>query len=159
MIRKVTEKDLVKIRELNECFVPKVSSVTVEWFRNYLRESEAFYVFTEGDEILGFLLAMLPSSQYQSENFLWFKKNETDFLYIDRIAVSSAAQGRGVGKALYGHVEKEWRGRVKYLTCEVNIRPENPQSYHFHLQLGFSEVGQQETKGGAIRVAMLRKNM
>ena len=48
-------------------------------------------------------------------------------------------------------------GTVAAMTCEVNIRPENPISMRMHLGLGFREVGQQETGGGEKRVAMLRK--
>jgi predicted GNAT superfamily acetyltransferase len=102
---------------------------------------------------------MRPNCDYDSVNFHWFKKRYDDFIYVDRIAVDTSAQGRGVGQALYANVEKNFLGKTPTITCEVNIQPPNPQSYGFHQKIGFREVGQQDTKGGAIRVAMLIKEL
>ena len=43
------------------------------------------------------------------------------------------------------------------LLCEVNVKPRNEGSLRFHHRLGFREVGQQDTEGGAKRVSMLAK--
>jgi predicted GNAT superfamily acetyltransferase len=41
------------------------------------------------------------------------------------------------------------------LFCEVNVRPRNDASLAFHEAIGFREVGQQDTDGGAKRVSLL----
>jgi predicted GNAT superfamily acetyltransferase len=158
-IRKAEAKDLDAVLKLNSQFIPKVSEVDKAWLEKYLVQADAFDVCVEGNAILGFLIAMRPDCDYDSVNFHWFKKRYDDFIYVDRIAVATSAQGRGVGLALYVHVEKNFRGKTPIITCEVNIQPPNPQSYGFHQKIGFREVGQQDTKGGTIRVAMLLKDL
>jgi predicted GNAT superfamily acetyltransferase len=44
------------------------------------------------------------------------------------------------------------------LTCEVNLNPPNHGSIRFHQRIGFSEVGQQESKPG-LTVSMLAKKL
>lgn len=41
------------------------------------------------------------------------------------------------------------------LTCEVNLEPPNPHSLAFHHRLGFTQVGEQVTTRGTVRVALL----
>ncbi len=159
MIRPAQKNDLDNILLLNETFVPKVSRVDIKWLEKYCHEADVFDVFVDGNEVLGFIVGMLPDCDYGSENFLWFKKRYTDFLYIDRIAIAEKSHGRGIGKSLYENVERNFIERVRNLMCEVNVSPPNPQSYHFHQKIGFHEVGQQDTKGGTIRVAMLMKEL
>ena len=43
------------------------------------------------------------------------------------------------------------------VTCEVNLEPPNPASLAFHARLGFRQVGEQVTKGGSVRVALLAR--
>ena len=77
-------------------------------------------------------------------------------MYVDRIVVGEGARGAGVGRALYAAVFARARdfGRAE-VTCEVNVRPANPGSLAFHARLGFERLEEQETKGGAYRVALL----
>ncbi len=159
MIRRAVKADLEKVLQLNTQFVPKVSKIDLAWLEKYLIEADVFAVDVEGDDFRGYIIGMLPDCDYGSENFKWFKARYSDFLYIDRIAIAQKAQSQGVGQALYRHVENAFKGRVSALACEVNITPPNPQSLRFHHWLGFEEVGQQDTKGGTIRVSMLLKKI
>jgi len=155
---KVTQaeaKDLTSVLLLNKLNVPKVSEVDLAWLKRYLEQAPLFAIARIKDSFAGYMIGMEPSTDYGSENFHWFKKRYGSFLYVDRLAVESHFQGQGVGKALYGFAQDIAKPMTDLITCEVNIRPPNPQSYNFHKSLGFSEVGQQETKGGQIRVAML----
>ena len=43
------------------------------------------------------------------------------------------------------------------MTCEVNIRPPNDGSMHFHERLGFRQVASQEIDGGKKEVALMEK--
>ena len=101
-------------------------------------------------------LAMEPGIEYASENYRWFAKRGRDFLYVDRIVIGAESRGVGIGRLLYGaaFAKAEAEGRAE-VDCEVNLRPPNPKSLGFHRSLGFRPVGEQETKGGAVRVALL----
>jgi predicted GNAT superfamily acetyltransferase len=48
---------------------------------------------------------------------------------------------------------------VKFMACEVNIRPPNDESMRFHTRLGFGEVGTQVTDNGSKEVALLLKEL
>lgn len=159
MIRTATLDDLDEILKINNSFVPKVSEIDKQWLNKYFDEADLFDVFVEGDKITAFIVGMGPDCDYASENFLWFKTRYDDFLYIDRVVVVAEAQGKGVGRSLYEEVENNFKGHARALACEVNVQPPNPQSYEFHTKLGFAEVGQQDTKGGTIRVAMMMKEL
>ena len=66
---------------------------------------------------------------------------------------------KGLGRDLYAAVIHLIQGRYPTLACEVNLRPPNLISETFHAQLGFVEVGQQDTEGGAKRVVMLTQDI
>jgi len=156
MIRTVKKEDLQRVFELNEKFVPRVGRENLQWFETYFERADSFLVYEDENKIVqGYAVCMLPSCDYQSMNFLWFKERYDHFLYLDRIAIDNSLQGKGIGKLFYQKLKADWQSKVERITCEVNIRPPNAQSYEFHKKIGFKEVGQQETKGGTIRVAML----
>ena len=105
---------------------------------------------------LGFLIAMDPGADYASENYRWFSGRGDSFVYVDRIVVAPEARGTGIGRALYDAVFARAREHgFAEVDCEVNVRPANPESLAFHARLGFEQLDEQETKGGAYRVALL----
>jgi hypothetical protein len=79
---------------------------------------------------------------------------ETSY-YLDRVAFDAAAQGQGLGSALYAEVDRRLRDIGTGLTLEVNIDPPNEPSLAFHRKHGFIEVGRQMSKG--IEVSMMHK--
>lgn len=158
-VRRAKEEDITAVLELNQINVPMVSSIDRTWLLKYLSETKLFGIAEIGKIFAGYIIGMSPDADYKSENFLWFRQKYQDFLYVDRLAVGLEFQGRGVGKELYKYAESLVDDRPGLITCEVNIRPANDRSYQFHQGLGFIEVGQQETKGGEIRVAMLAKSL
>lgn len=155
LIRDVLPQHLADVHQINQSFVPKVSSVTQDWFQKYHGQVPYFRAAFAADQVLGFLLAMAPGLEYPSMNYAWFSSRHRSFLYVDRIAVAEGAQKLGVGTALYQDLFKFVQGRFDLVTCEVNIRPRNEISLNFHTKLGFQEVGQQDTSGGELRVSML----
>lgn len=110
-------------------------------------------------EVAGFLMALRPGQSYQSLNYRWFSDRYETFVYIDRIAVSPAYKGRGIGRALYADVENLATTTAPILTCEVNLDPPNADSMAFHTKLGFAEVAQQVTEGGTKRVSLMVKRL
>jgi len=108
-------------------------------------------------QIDAFLLAFDQDADYDSPNFLWFRERYQRFVYVDRIAVASAARGRGLARLLYRELFAEAvRAQHSSVVCEVNSEPPNPASDAFHAALGFSEVGRATIHNGSKTVRYLR---
>ena len=92
--------------------------------------------------VAGFLLAMRSGAPYANDNFRWFAARYPRFLYVDRIVVSDAFSGQGIGSALYDDLLATSRiAADAHVVCEYNIEPPNPASAKFHMKHGFEEVG------------------
>ena len=141
---------------LNEASVPHVNRISCEdlqWFVDYA----AFVRIVKIDEQLaGFMIGLRPGIDYQSPNYRWFCDNYEDFAYVDRVVVAEWARRRGVAEALYEEFARSQSG-ASFMTCEVNIRPPNDGSMHFHERLGFRQVASQEIDGGKKEVALMAK--
>jgi predicted GNAT superfamily acetyltransferase len=155
-LREVDSNDLSRIVELNDAAAPAVPVTGVPEMTRLVELSSLALVAADGDDVHGFVIAFQPGTPYDSENYRFFEQRGTNHLYVDRIVVDAAARGSGVGRQLYDAVFERARdtGRGE-VTCEVNLEPPNPESLAFHARLGFERVGEQSTKGGAVRVALL----
>ena len=111
------------------------------WF---LDKSAYFRVI--GD-IKGFLIALKPGLQYDSNNYRWFSSRYDSFFYIDRIIISEDFRRQGLGSQLYKDVIKAATSCSPRITCEVNSKPANPNSMSFHKTHGFTSVGTLQTEG------------
>jgi hypothetical protein len=159
VLRELEPADLPAVVELNNDAVPAVPMTDEDGLALLTAFASLSIVAVDEDhpgEVLGFLIAIDPGLPYASENYRWFSARRDDFLYVDRIVIGAEARGTGIGRLLYGAVfaKAEAEGR-REVDCEVNLRPPNPRSLGFHESLGFRRLGEQETKGGAIRVALL----
>jgi predicted GNAT superfamily acetyltransferase len=155
-IRDVEGGDLDVVRSLNNAAVPHVNSLPLAEIERFTKIAAYFRVASDASGVRGFLVGFLPDADYASENYRWFQARYRDFIYIDRIVVAPEAGGRGIAKSLYGDLAAAMAGQADFMTCEVNIIPPNIPSTEMHRRLGFVEVGQQETDGGAKRVSLLR---
>ena len=91
---------------------------------------------------VAFLLAFDQDADYDSPNYLWFRRRYRRFVYVDRVVVAVAARGRGHARRLYADlVAQAAAAGHDVLVCEVNFQPPNPGSDAFHAALGFIEVG------------------
>jgi predicted GNAT superfamily acetyltransferase len=88
-------------------------------------------------------------------NYRWFSEHYDDFAYIDRVAVNQRARRLGLASRLYDDFQTSMPEHVRLMTCEVNLRPPNPDSMLYHERRGFKVVGRQETEGGGKEVALL----
>lgn len=158
-IRPAELSDYEVIRAINENAVPAVSSISMADLRALAKQCCQFSVAMADEELAGFVMALQPGQEYRSENYRWFSSHYEKFVYVDRIAVSPAYKGRGIGRALYVDIERFAIEVAPILTCEVNVVPPNPDSMAFHTRLGFREVGQQDTEGGTKRVSLLVKSL
>ena len=144
LIRDAVEWDLEAVLLINQHSIPAMNSVTREDLRWFTREAEYFGVAVAASEVAGFLICLAPEAPYGSPNFRWLKKRFEDFLYIDRVAVSTSFQRQGIASALYRDAAGRARARFRMFACEVNTRPRNQESIRFHQRLGFRPVGSQD---------------
>ncbi|MEX1078945.1 MAG: GNAT family N-acetyltransferase [Homoserinimonas sp.] len=158
-LRDLSTADLPQLVELNNAAVPAVPTTPINEMADLLEVSDIAIGAvdeTDADTLHGFLIGLRPGSGYDSENYRFFTDRGTDYFYVDRIVVAEEARGRQIGQLLYARVfdlaREEGRDEV---ACEVNLDPPNPGSLVFHGRLGFSEVGQQSTKGGTVRVSLM----
>lgn len=149
-----TEADLPLILRENDQAVPNVNRLAPDELDALLAMSRACLVARVDGRFAGFMVLMEPGKDYASLNYRWFSERYPDFLYVDRVVVSEAFRGQGVGKALY-RAAAGLDGVGRLVACEVNLRPRNEPSLAFHRSLGFTEVGQQDTEGGDKRVSLL----
>jgi len=152
--------DLGAVLALNNANVPAVSPLDAAELARLVGLTTWSLVADVDGQFGGFCMVMPPGVDYASVNYGWFSTHAAelgygDFAYLDRIAVAPAARRCGVGRALYAHLVQALTGSVPVLCCEVNVRPRNEASLTFHAAIGFREVGQQDTDGGAKRVSLL----
>jgi predicted GNAT superfamily acetyltransferase len=158
VVRPLQPSDDAVVTALNDVEVPRVGPLGPGGLEALLVHADQAIVAERAGEVVGFAVAIAPGTDYGSLNYRYFEARGTDHLYLDRIVVAASARRQGIAGALWDAVEERAAatGRAE-LTCEVNVRPPNPGSLAFHLGRGFSEVGRQETGGGAITVALLTK--
>jgi len=152
--------DVPALAVLNDAAVPAVNALGAAGLAAHLPACDVALVVDDPatGAPLAFLLALAPGAAYASENYRWFSTHRPGSLYVDRIVVAPHGHGRGVGRALYGAVDDAAvRAGLAEVTCEVNLDPPNPGSLAFHGRLGFERVGEQVTKGGSVRVALLAR--
>lgn len=155
-LRDVEPADRDWLLALNQACLPAVSSLTWESLGQLLDRAAVTRLASADGAPVGALIAFRPGTDYGSDNYVWFSDRFDDFLYVDRVMVTDAARGRGVGRALYDDlVAVARRLGVPRLTCEVNEAPPNPGSMRFHAQYGFRTIESRPSAGGSKRVAML----
>lgn len=134
------------VRALNNAFAAETSHLEAEDWSRLVRQARVAALVPPGD---AFLLVLDQDADYDSPNFLWWKERRKRFLYVDRIVVAHAAQGRGLGRRLYAHVLAEAR-RLGFdrIVCEINLEPPNPGSVAFHRALEFKPAGEQRLADG-----------
>ena len=156
-IRKANTKDISVIQKLNEAEVPHVGSIRRKDFLRFLEISSHFVVIEIGEEIAGFMIFLREGVEYQSPNYGFFVNHYTKFEYVDRIVIKKEFQGQGLGKKLYNYLFK--LNETPLVCCEVNIKPENPNSMAFHKKMGFKEKGKLITHNGNKVVSMLVRSL
>lgn len=156
MVRPLTADDAVTLVPLNDAAAPAVPLTSAADLARLIELSSLALAAQRDDTIVGFIIAISPGADYDSENYRFFESRTTDHLYVDRIVIDEQERGSGLGSALYDAVFDAARrdGRAE-VTCEVNLDPPNPRSMAFHERLGFVRVATQETKAGTVTVALL----
>jgi predicted GNAT superfamily acetyltransferase len=150
-LRSATTADFDAILSLNEESVTALSPLTRVRLAALHAGAALHLVMEDGARVIAFLLALREGTAYDSPNYRWFAQRYERFLYVDRVVVSTAARGRGVGARLYEALfEFAATQSVGLVTCEYDVEPPNPASERFHARFGFSEVGRQRLDGGKL---------
>jgi predicted GNAT superfamily acetyltransferase len=156
-IREAQLEDLDWIVQLNQDNTPQVGELTRAQYDDLEKQCIAVWIAeTDQGERLGFVMLLAAGRDYESPNYQWFENHIENYIYVDRIAVTQTARGKGVGLALYAEALDlaESHGASK-LAAEVNLDPPNPISMAFHEKLGFEQVGEQVAAHNGRKVAML----
>lgn len=155
-IRALQISDSSLIWEINEQGLPGTGKVSEQEIVDLLEFSSLSIGLFDNNSLLGFVICLPPKTAYGSLNYLWFNERYDDFLYVDRIAVSTANRNQKIGSKLYQAVIDTASKLGVPIAAEVNLRPPNPDSVRFHQRHGFTEIGQFEHGQKAV-IMMLRQ--
>lgn len=106
--------------------------------------------------VVGYLLAFARASTYDDTEIAELRRLIAEpFLYICQVALARAHRGRGIGRAFYAAVAEVARAQgARFLCCDVNLDPPNPESLAFHARLGFRQLAT-GTAGNGFAIAYL----
>jgi uncharacterized protein len=132
--------DLREVLELNEESVKALSPLDRAGLERHQQLADVSVVWHTDGQVMAFAFAFAPGSTYESINYRWHGDRFTDFLYLDRIAVSSRARRTGIASKIYDYIEAlaAPHGRM---VCEVNSDPPNEESLAFHDKRGYRPIG------------------
>ena len=159
--RNIEIADLPLVLEINNANTPGVSELTLSELETYIKNClHALAIDNEHGEVCAFCITFAPDAPDAGTNHQWFAERYKSFVYLDRIAIDSNHQNRGLGALLYQSVEQQMLNSAEHslLCCEVNLEPPNPGSLRFHKRIGFTEVGQYSPQESYL-VSMLSKNL
>ena len=161
VVRNIEIADLPRVLEINNANTPGVSELTFTELETDLENSlHALAIDNEQGEVCAFCITFAPNAPDAGDNHRWFAERFKSFVYLDRIAIDSNHQNRGLGALLYQAVEQHMQNSAEHplLCCEVNLEPPNPGSLRFHKRIGFTEVGRHSPQQDYL-VSMLSKNL
>jgi len=154
-IRDAAASDYETICALNLAEVQHTSPMDAVRLATLVNLSCYFKVACVDGSVSAFLLAMCSGAPYENDNFSWFARQYTRFIYVDRVVVSSAFRGLRLGSLLYEELFRYARDNaIPLVTCEYNIVPPNEPSRLFHDKFGFREQGTQWVADGTKRVSL-----
>lgn len=155
MIRDAIDADFPAILALNAQSERFLSPMDVVRLRQLHGAAACHRVVERDGGVVAFLLVLREGADYDSPNYRWFAARYPQFLYIDRVVVAEAEQGRRLGAALYDDLFAfARRSGIDTVTCEFDVDPPNEASRRFHARYGFREVGTQRVAGGSKQVSL-----
>ena len=157
--RNIEIADLPLVLEINNANTPGVSELTLSELETDIENClHALAIDNEHGEVCAFCITFAPDAPDAGANNQWFAERYESFVYLDRIAIDSNHQNRGLGALLYQSVEQHMLNSAEHslLCCEVNLEPPNPGSLRFHKRIGFTEVGRHSPQQGYV-VSLLQK--
>ena len=138
----LSPNDVPMMWEINEQGLPGTGQVAQEEMTTLLELSEVSLGAYQDGKLAGFVLCLLPNTEYGSLNYAWFNQRYDQFIYVDRIAVAKDSRNSGIGTLLYQQVFDYAIQHGIPVTAEVSLKPANEGSDRFHLRHGFVTVGE-----------------
>lgn len=158
VVRDAVVADHQAVLALNNGATPHVNALDAEQFAWLANRATYFRVLEDAGGIAGFVLCVPSGLDYWSENYRWFTRRYSDFLYLDRVVVAERARRLGVGRALYDDMHAAAvKADCLRVTLEVNLRPANPVSVAFHEKMGYRAIGVREYEEGRKIVQMYER--
>ena len=160
-VRKIEIADLAQVLEINNANTPGVSELTMSELETDIENClHALAIDNKHGEVCAFCITFDPGAPDAGANHQWFAERFESFVYLDRIAIDSNHQNRGLGALLYQAVEQRMLKSAEHslLCCEVNLEPPNPGSLRFHKRIGFTEVGRHSPQQDYV-VSLLQKSI
>jgi predicted GNAT superfamily acetyltransferase len=151
----MTDDDVDAVLALNEESVEALVPMAAGDLARFRGLTSYTLVCEDNDEVAAFAIAYAPGTPYDSVNYLWHAERFDDFLYLDRIAVSTRHRRRGIASALYDAMEDAARDHGR-MVCEIYSDPPNEVSIAFHTSRGYREVGHLRLADGH-EVVMMEK--
>ena len=141
-LRPFAAADLAEMLAINADASPGVSRLDAAAAGALMSMASVAWIAVREGRVAGYLIGFLSSSDYDGEEFLWFRQRRKSFVYVDQIAVAASSRGHGIGRRLYAELAR-WShaNSCRSIVCEVNLVPPNPASLAFHRGCGFSEIG------------------
>ena len=136
--------------EINQQGLPGTGQVSVEQMGELLQLSDLCIGAYIEEKLVGFVLCLYPQKDYSSLNYAWFNDRYNQFLYVDRIAISTQHRNIQIGSELYEKVFQLASEKRIPVTAEVSLYPPNEGSDRFHLRHGFSSVGEFHQNGKSV---------
>lgn len=108
--------------------------------------------------VLGYLLVFSRASTYDDTEMAELRRLIAEpFYYICQVALAREHRGRGIGRAFYGALTEVARAQgARFLCCDVNLDPPNPESLAFHERLGFRRIANGVASNG-FKIAYLAR--
>jgi uncharacterized protein len=157
-LRDVQSGDLDTILAINNSAGDSIIPIDGQRMARFLDIARYFRVAEMQGQVVGFLIGLTPEADYDSPNFRWFQSHYEQFLYIDRVVLTSAHRRSGLGRLFYADILNFCEVRQPRLACEVFIEPRDEVSLVFFSSQGFTEVGQL-TLPNQRRVSLLIKEL
>ncbi len=133
------DRDLAPFLAINEECVDQLWPLSPDEMSALL--GVAYYARTF-DDGAAMIIAFDQTAPYDSPNFRWFLQRYPRFVYVDRVAVTQKARGRGLGRVIYEELFARARADGHTIVCaEIYSDPPNPVSDAFHEAMGFEEIG------------------
>lgn len=160
-IRPASTRDMDFVLSSNAANVEVLSPMDEDGFKMFLSIAELFLIAEVQGAPAGFLIALREgNSVYGSENYRWFCKSYSKFLYIDRVVIDENFRGMKIGRRLYEAVlDHAAKTGVPSVTAEIDVIPYNESSLKFHHAMGFHEKAQQYVRGGAVKVSLQEREI
>ena len=149
----MTPADEAGVLAMNRLAEQVTSPLDAERFTALFALSDLKQVAELDGEVVGFVLAIADDKPFENHNYRWFTRWFTErvehFLYIDRVIVSPACRGQGLGRNFYAAVfDAARQSGIAHVCAEMDLQPPNRGSLQFHRKLGFIEIGTRTAASG-----------